>query len=312
MAVGGGLEVIRRILRNHTIDSTRWDDFEFREGDVIIANWGKSGSTWLQQIVGQLVFKGAEGVPLWEVSPWVEQRSEPKDRVFAKLSAQRHRRFVKTHLPADALPLHPRAKYLYVGRDGRDVAWSFYQHHTRLVPMVYRITNETPGRVGPPFEPPRHTFREYFLEWLERDGYPLWPFWSHVSSWWELRFQPNVLLLHYQDLKADLPGQMHRIARFLDIEVEPAAWPTMVEHCSFAYMKAHAWQFSPLLDAMFEGGAKTFVNKGVAGSWRASLGPAEEARYREAAMKNLSPECASWLAGDRAEEATDQAAAASG
>ncbi len=30
----------------------------------------------------------------------------------------------KTHLPVDALVFSPEAKYLYIGRDGRDVIWS--------------------------------------------------------------------------------------------------------------------------------------------------------------------------------------------
>jgi aryl sulfotransferase len=300
--------VTRRLVRNHTIDSTRWDDFEFRDGDIVIANWSKSGATWVQQIVAQMVFRGAENVPLWEVSPWIEQRVDPKDRLLAKLSAQSHRRFVKTHLPADALPRSPKAKYLYIARDGRDVVWSWYQHHRRLIPMVYRITNETPGRVGPAFQPPQHEFREYFLEWLERDGYPLWPFWSHVRSWWKLRNKANVLLLHFQDLKVDLSGEMRRIAHFLDVEVDAAAWPRMVEHCTFSYMKAHAWQISPLLDAMFHEGAEAFINKGVSGSWRGILRPEDEMKYQEAAGKNLPPECARWLAAG----ANPQPARASG
>ena len=45
------------------------------------------------------------------------------------MEAQTHRRFVKTHLPVDALVYSPKAKYIYIGRDGRDVLWSLYNHH---------------------------------------------------------------------------------------------------------------------------------------------------------------------------------------
>ena len=74
------------------------------------------------------------------------------------------------------------------------------------------------------------------------DGYPFWPFWEQVRSWWEIRDLPNVMLVHFADLKADLPGEIRRIADFLDIEIDEARWPAILEHCSFAYMKAHCRQ----------------------------------------------------------------------
>ena len=65
-----------------------------------------------------------------------------------------HRRFVKTHLPVDALVFSPKAKYLYIGRDGRDALWSLYNHHANANETFYEALNNTPGRVGPPIEPP--------------------------------------------------------------------------------------------------------------------------------------------------------------
>ena len=58
-----------RELHNHHFDSTVWNDFAFRQGDIVIATYAKSGTTWLQQIVGQLVFAGATDVPVAELSP---------------------------------------------------------------------------------------------------------------------------------------------------------------------------------------------------------------------------------------------------
>ena len=43
-----------RELHNHHFDSTIWSDFKFRDDDIIIATYAKSGTTWLQQIVSQL------------------------------------------------------------------------------------------------------------------------------------------------------------------------------------------------------------------------------------------------------------------
>ena len=59
-----------------------------------------------------------------EASPWVDFRPFPLEMVLEMVEAQQHRRFLKTHLPIDALVFSPKARYLYVARDGRDVAWS--------------------------------------------------------------------------------------------------------------------------------------------------------------------------------------------
>ena len=58
---------------------------------------------------------------------------------------------------------------------------------------------------------------QYFREWLDGDGYPFWPFFENVLSWWEIRHLPSVALLHFGDLKRDLSGEIRRIAAFLDI-----------------------------------------------------------------------------------------------
>ena len=68
-----------RELHNHHFDSTIWNDFAFRDDDVIIATYAKSGTTWLQQIVSQLIFNGAEGLPVAEMSPWLDLRVPPKE-----------------------------------------------------------------------------------------------------------------------------------------------------------------------------------------------------------------------------------------
>ena len=60
-----------RELHNHHMDSTVWDRFTFRDDDIVIGTYAKSGTTWTQQIVGQLIFAGAEGVNVSELSPWV-------------------------------------------------------------------------------------------------------------------------------------------------------------------------------------------------------------------------------------------------
>ena len=284
-----------REMHNHHFDSTVWNDFAFRPNDIVIATYGKSGTTWLQQIVAELLFKDTNEMSVAEMSPWLDLRVPPKPVKLEALEAQTHRRFIKTHLSVDALVYSPIAKYLYIGRDGRDVVWSMYNHHSRANAFWYQIMNDTPGRVGPPIERPTGDIRRYFLDWLEQDGYPFWPFWENVRSWWNIRNLPNLMLLHFAELKADLPGSIRRIAGFLDIPINPERFPTIVEHCGFDWMKAHATNATPLGGKPWDGGAATFIHKGTNGRWRDILTAEDNARYEAAALRELGEACAAWL-----------------
>lgn len=289
-----------RELHNHHFDSTVWNGFAFRPDDIVIATYAKSGTTWVQQLVSQLVFAGAADVPVAELSPWVDLRVPPKEVKLAALEAQTNRRFVKTHLPVDALVYSPLARYIYIGRDGRDVIWSLHNHHSKANALWYELLNDTPGRVGPPIGRPPEDVQQYFSEWLDGDGYPFWPFWENIRSWWAIRDLPNLLLLHFQELKDDLPGQIRRIAAFLDIEIDERQFPAIVEHCGFAWMKAHAAQAAPLGGAVWEGGGESFVHRGTNGRWRDELSPELSSRYEALAERELGVACARWLAtGDR-------------
>ena len=158
-----------RELHNHHFDSTVWNDFKFRDDDIVIATCGKSGTTWTQQIVGQLLFNGDESVAVGPMSPWLDLRIPPKEIKYAGLEAQTHRRFIKTHLPVDALVFSPKAKYIYVGRDGRDMAWSLYNHHINANDVWYGAMNG-PGLVGPPIERTDLDVVPYFsASWLAHD-----------------------------------------------------------------------------------------------------------------------------------------------
>lgn len=291
-----GWPIKTRDIRNHHMDSTIWDRFAFRDEDIVIGTYAKSGTTWTQQIVSQLLFGGAEQIEVAEMSPWLDLRVPPAEVKLPAVEAQAHRRFVKTHLPVDALRYSPRAKYIYIARDGRDVVWSLHNHFLHANGLLYELLNDTPGRVGPAIGRPPADVRQYFLEWLEGDGYPLWPFWENIRSWWEIRALPNMLLLHYAELKADLPGAIRRIAAHLDIAVDEARFPDMLKHCSFDWMKAHGQKSVPLGGALWDGGAGTFVHRGVNGRWRDVLTAQDNRRYEQIAREQLGEECARWLA----------------
>ncbi len=293
---GPNLPAKTRELHNHHFNSTIWNDFKFRNNDIIIATYAKSGTTWVQQIVSQLLFDGVEGLEVAEMSPWLDLRVPPKEIKLAAVEAQTHRRFIKTHLPVDALVFSPKVKYIYIGRDGRDVVWSMYNHHANANNTWYRALNDTPGRVGPPIGKPPASIRQYFVDWMEQDGHPFWPFWENIRSWWAIRDLPNVMMLHFGELKDDMPKGIRRVAEFLEVDIDAGRWPQILEHCSFDYMKANATKSVPLGGAFWDGGAETFVFKGTNGRWRDVLTAEDSRWYEETARRELGDACAHWLA----------------
>jgi aryl sulfotransferase len=293
-----------REIHNAHFDSSVWNDFTFRPDDIVIATWAKSGTTWTQQIIAQLLFAGEEGLPVADMSPWLDLRVPPKEERLRAVEAQTHRRFIKTHLPVDALVYSPGAKYIFVGRDGRDVAWSAYNHWEKANATWYDALNNTPGLVGLPIGKPPATAHQYFVEeWLEniqRDdslsiGQSMTSFWHTTKSWWDIRDLPNLLFLHFVNLKADLPGSIRQVASFLGIPIDEDRWQVILDHCSFEYMKVNASDSVALGGAFLDGGAQTFIHRGVNGRWRDSLSEAESLRYEQIAERELGKECAYWL-----------------
>ena len=269
-------------------ESARWNGFPFRDGDVVVASYPKVGTTWTQQIVWQLIHGGPPEVGSLANTAWLDMRITPFQAIMDAYEAQTYRRSIKTHLPLDALVFSPKARYIVVGRDARDMVWSAYHHQASYTDEDLGLFNSPSGRPGPLVSRPDRDIRDYYLHFLEHDelpGFGFEPFWPHVQGWWNARRLPNVLLVHYANLKADLPGQVRRIATFLNIEINEANFSAIVEHCGFDYMQASV---RPENRPMF--------HKGVNGRWKDVLGPAEIARCDEVAARNLTPDCAHWLA----------------
>jgi len=284
-----------RELHSHHFDSTIWNDFVFRDDDIVIATYAKSGTTWMQQMIAQMMFGGDPDLAVAEMSPWMDLRVPPKEVKLPEVESQTHRRFVKTHLPVDALVFSRNARYVYIGRDARDVMWSMYNHHKNANQLWYGALNDTPGRAGPPIGPPPDDVRQYWREWLEGDGYPFWSFWENLRTWWEIRSLPNVHLIHFAEMKRDMPGQMRAVAEFLDITIDEARWDDILEYCSFDWMKANATKSVPLGGAFWDAGAEVFINKGVNGRWADLLSDDECREYEARAVQELGEECAHWV-----------------
>jgi aryl sulfotransferase len=300
-----------RELETRLMDSRRWNGFAFRDDDIVVDTWAKSGTTLMQEILAQLILGAPDAVVGPAISPWVDMVLRPMDEVAQFLEAQGHRRVLKSHLPLDALVFSPKAKYIFVGRDVRDVAWSLYNHQVSYTDGFLAALNAQPDHLGPKISRPSCDVRDFYLYFIETGGVfdpdagapyggdtGTSDFWDHTQGFFDRRLAPNLLLVHYAKLKADLPGEIRRIARFLDMALDESLLPRIVEHCGIDHMRSTA-AADPQADAMlrmaFTGGAEAFFNKGTNGRWKDVLTPAEIARADEIAARRLTPDCAHWL-----------------
>jgi aryl sulfotransferase len=295
-----------RDYRNHHLDSTRWDHFVARDDDIFVTTAYKAGTTWTQRILAALVLGPvALYANLNEISPWLDARfMGPLDFVLATVEAQSHRRFIKSHLAADGLRFFPEAKYIVVGRDTRDVFMSLFNHYAAYTDFMYELFNDA-DRPGPEFPRCPETPRDLWTRWVsegwfewEPDGWPYWSHHHHLSTWWEVRDLPNILFVHFGDLKADLETEMRRIAAYCDINVDEDGWPALVATVGFDAMRSEARGTDDPMAMAFEGGADRFFYKGDNGRWRGALTLDDLALY-ETAASTLDPLLRKWLEGGR-------------
>jgi aryl sulfotransferase len=293
--------------RNHHLDSTRWDGFRPRDGDIVVTTAYKAGTTWTQRILAALLFgpEANEGA-LMELSPWIDARfMGPIEPVLESVEAQTRRRFVKSHLAADGLRFFDQAKYLVVGRDTRDVFMSLWNHYTAYTDFAYQLFND-PERPGAEFPRPPASPRELWPRWIgegwfdwEPDGWPFWSHHHHLSTWWDARDQPNILFVHYGDLLGDTETEMRRIAAFCNIDVPESQWPAINEAVTIDAMRDQVRGAGDDTAAMvFEGGTDRFLFKGTNGRWRDVLTGDDLALYDKAAAA-LEPGLRVWLEGGR-------------
>jgi len=285
--------------RSDDEDSGRWRGFPFRQGDIVISTRSKSGTTWMQMVCALLVFGTGElPEPLGRLSPWLDWLGTPRHEVYARLSSQGHRRFIKTHSPLDGIPLDGRATYIVVARHPLDMAVSLYHQGANIDRARLRQLTGQPEPVDPP--QPRPPLREWLLSWIDWEGDPRRQLDSlpgvirHTTDAWARRHEPNIVLVHYDDLSADLEGAMRRLAALLEISVPESAWPDIVRAAGFEEMRARAGRTAPdpadiLKDPLM------FFRRGSSGAGREALSDDELSHYRDRVGSMAPPDVLAWL-----------------
>ncbi len=297
-------ELVR--YRNLVFDSARWAGFPFRPDDVVICTPPKSGTTWMQMLCAMLLFDAVEfDRPLPDISPWLDMQTHDPAAIVALLEAQQHRRFIKTHTPLDGVPADEGVTYICVGRDPRDVAFSFQHHWSNLdLDVVMTLRAEAVGlddlvELAIP-DPPSDDPVEQFRRWVDAAagaafiGPTLVDVLHHLQTFWDRREQPRVELFHYNDLQADLPGQLRRLADALGVDFSDDRIGELAGAATFESMKQRADQLVPDVGNRIWRSNSDFFHHGVAGRWRELLEEADCRRYERRVAELVPADLSRW------------------
>ena len=293
-----------RKYRSMVMDSSRWANYRPRSGDVIVATYPKCGTTWTQRIVSLLFNQSPAPRDIMGEAPWIDSTLfASAEDMLATLESQTQRRSMKSHLPLDSFPVFDRVKVIHTVRDGRDACVSMHNHMLgiRRESMMGAVKSAPPELLasGPPAQTPEDP-HDWFLQWMDaaeryRPGVPDVPFCEFELTYWARRREPWLLFVHYNDLKADLEGEMRRISDFLEIETPPALMAQLAAAATFEAMKRDGEALLPKIGEHFDRGAERFLNKGTNGRWKDFLTAADLARYDALIAAKLPPELARWV-----------------
>ncbi|XP_055914573.1 luciferin sulfotransferase [Eupeodes corollae] len=279
-------------------------NFEARQSDVWVATFPRSGTTWTQEMVwlisNNLNFKKARDQPLTKRFPFFEfnhcmhpeVKSEllsenanyPEKQEFIEVISQpgyeflknvTEQRFIKTHLPFSLMPtsvMEKKCKVIYVARNPKDVAVSFY-----YLNRLYK----TQGYVG--------DFERYWT-YFEK-GLNTWmPYWSHIKEGWDNRHHPNVLFLFYEDMVKDLRKVLTKLSNFLGKELTSEDYENLMNHLNVANFKQNtAINGKEMNDiGLTIKGEAAFVRKGtVIDGWQAEYSDKLKARAEKWIRENM-------------------------
>lgn len=293
----------REYNQHPVIDGTRWEAYRHREDDIVITTSYKAGTTWTQTIVANLLFQdGNMPNAVTQMSPWLDMDIEPLDEIIQRLEGQTHRRFIKTHLPMDGIPYFETMKYIYVGRDGRDVFMSFWNHHSGYSDEIKGLFSEKAAAFDKDFPMDYETMDDLWNDWIshswfdwENDGFPYWSHFHHVQSWWDHRHLSNIHFVHFADLLADPDMAIRGIARFLNIDIDEELFPALLDRISFGSMKKNFMNIMPESKEIWTEGGDRFMHKGKNGRWRGVLSDIQLNEYQIAVARAMTPDAADWL-----------------
>jgi hypothetical protein len=191
-------------------------NFAVYPDDTFVVSYPRSGNTWTRFLIGHLVHPDTD-VTFTNIERLIPDTSSQSNRALKRTPRPR---IIKTHEYFD----HRYPKTIYIVRDPRDVALSYYDFQRK-----YRQIED-----GYPLEQYVDDFVNGRL--ISRD----WGTWAeNVASWISTRAnQHGFLLLRYEDMMHDTAKELARVAHFLGIEPTPDRLRQAIERSSADRMRA--------------------------------------------------------------------------
>jgi Sulfotransferase domain len=223
-------------------------------GDVFIASYPRSGSTWLRFVLAEVLTGEPATFPLVNrVIPQVGYHSEA-------LRLPDGGRFIKTHES-----YRPECrKAIYLVRDPRDVLLSEYAYQQALG-LVHCDLNEYIG---------------HFLGGAV-NGNGAWQ--RHVESWLDAAMgNPEILVVKFEDLRHNTVSKVAQLLDFLSAPAEPDAIRRAIENNTTEKMR------SKELDSPQRSSQRgQFIRAGAVGGWRQRLSATQLQRIEHEAAGAL-------------------------
>jgi aryl sulfotransferase len=263
----------------------------------------------MQSVVGMLLLDRVDlGGPISTISPWLDGSTHSDAEVFAMLSQQDHRRFVKTHTPLDGIPRRDEVTYITVMRHPLDVALSYKDHRTnmdreRMMELRGQVGDQRAGTdtSAVPLDDPADFLRSFITSESSRSAngrYVLADYSEQASTYWEARHAPNVHLFHYADMWNDLDSEMRQIARALDVDVNEDRFFEFVEAASLQSMRSRAADTAPEAHLGVWREPDQFFKSGGTREWGSLLGVDDLTNF-DLQLARLAGDAARWTVGGR-------------
>ena len=203
-------------------------EYEPRSEDVFVVTQMRSGTTWMQHLVLQVLTRGhgdlpRDGAALGAVSPWLESIRTVDVLEAPLVGSERPARIIKTHLPATLCPFSRRAKYIYVAR-----------HPLACFASCADFVRKNLHGFAPDWAE--------LVRWFQSDELMWWGDWvTHLDGWQgQAAREDNVLLVRYEDMANDLAAVATHVAGYLEISpLSPRELACVVQKCALEYMRAH-------------------------------------------------------------------------
>jgi hypothetical protein len=301
--------------RSLIMDNARWEGFEFRPSDIVISTPPKCGTTWTQVLCAMLIFDAPTfPAPLSQLSPWLDQTIHPLDSVRAIYAKQQNRRFIKTHTPLDGLAVRDDITYVVVGRDPRDVMVSMEYHIANMdLERVLAMRDQAVGNEDLDTLPPRPAISEdpterfrTFVRGSDVGVVNLISVMHHLDTASQLRRRPNVVICHYADFSADLPGEIERLADALKINVTRERATKFAAEATLDRMRDRAEDVLPNAGRIWKDD-RAFFRAGSFGEWRTRVNEDVLAEYQRTIAAIASPNLATWAHHGRLDSGIDPA-----